>query len=174
MVLLWYSPHTPLNLSFLVPGTPGLGTTGVAIPKRSMCTRSTRNEMVGLPVIFKWTDLRLIKGLFISDSWLLVTSLWTHSYSYHVLVCTVNSHKKWCNYGTWKNVQSEKNDLALEGQLLFLKWVLSPCPAGLQTDINWLLPHLQTRGRRQATFVPQSNTQLPLAKWLHSSFWEFL
>ena len=104
----------------------------------------------------------------------MVTPLWTHSYSYHVLVCTVNSHKKWCNYGTLKNVQSEKNDLALEGQLLFLKWVLSPSPAGLQTDINWLLPHLQTRDRRQATFVSQSNTQLPLAKWRHSSFWEFL
>ena len=71
-------------------------------------------------------------------------------------------------------VQPEKNDLALEGQPLFFATSSIPKSHRLQTDINWLLPHLQTRGRRQATFVPQSNTQLPLAKWLHSSFWEFL
>ena len=95
----------------------------------------------------------------------MVPSLWTHSYSYYVLVCTVNSHKKWCHYGTFKNVQSEKNVLALESQPLFLDAISSvPIqvpPASKPTSIDFFPISRPEAGAKQLL----SLNRTPNVRW---------
>ena len=176
MVQYTYIPPSSL---FLLPGTPGLGTTGVAIPKRSMCTRSTKNDMVDLHVTLQWTDLQLIKGLFIFDSWWMITSLWTHSYLYHVLVCTVNSHNNDVIVVLVKCIQTFNQKKAI------LLWKASHCffamssvpiqvpLASKPTSIDFVPISRPEVGAKQLL----SLNRTPNCRWqkgLHSSFWEFL